>query len=312
MRVLRLHLGSRPLRLGRPVITIGNFDGVHLGHQKIIRRAKAVALARDENLAVISFDPHPVKVLAPDAGFRCISSLEQKLRDLAALGVDVVALLRFDEALRRATPEEFATSVIAHSLAAGAVLVGPTFRFGHGRAGNFTRLEALGRTLGFDTRAVPPLRRGGAPVSSTRVRDAIVAGDVALATKLLGRPLTVEGAVVRGRGRGRAIGMPTANLASQNELLPAPGVYASRVSLDGTAWRGATFIGEPLTFGQRETVFETHILDFPDRDLYGSRLAVSMVARLRGPVKFGSPAELVAAIRQDLLRARRLVRLEAQ
>lgn len=312
MRVVRLHLGSRPLRLGRPIITIGNFDGVHLGHQKIIRHARAAADVRAEPLVVVSFDPHPVKVLAPDAGFRCLKSLEQRLRDLEALGVDAVALLRFDDSLRLATPEQFATSVLARSLAASAVLVGPAFRFGHGRAGDFATLETLGRELGFETHAVPPLRRGGAPVSSTRIRHAVREGDVALAARLLGRPLTVEGRVVHGRGRGRAIGMPTANLAARNELLPAPGVYATRVLLDDSAWRGATFIGEPLTFGQRDSVFETHILDLPDRSLYGRELAVEMIARLRGPVRFRSPADLVAAIRHDLDSVRRRVRLTAK
>ena len=309
MDVLRLDLGSRPGRLGRAVATIGNFDGLHVGHRKIIGEAVAAAARRGERSVVVTFDPHPVKVLHPEAGFRCLKTLDQRLHDLAGMGVGAVAIVRFDRTLSRATPRAFVECILARALAVSEVLIGRSFRFGRGRAGDVALLRALGRELGFTTRAVRPVTRGGRPVSSSRIRTALFAGDVSEAARLLGARFRVEGTIVRGAGRGTRSVFPTANLQSANECLPAPGVYATRAELGGRTYAAASFLGQPATFGERRSVFESHLLDFDGGDLYGEDLAVEFVRRLRGQVKFPSAAALKAQIAHDLDRARKIARL---
>ena len=280
MQVFSIDRSSPPLGLGRPVATIGNFDGLHVGHRAVIAQVLARARAAGERSLVVTFEPHPVKVLHPGAAFCRLKTLAQRIQGLEALGVDQVAVVRFDLELARLAPEVFAESVLVRTLALGELWVGPGFRFGHERAGDFARLESIGAARGFATRPAEPVLDQGRPVSSTRIREALCQGAIEDAARLLGEAYPVEGVVVRGHGRGRTLGFPTANLVPDNECLPAEGVYATRVRVRGEERPGATFLGAPATFGENEAVFETHLPGWGGGDLYGERLLVRFLRRL--------------------------------
>jgi riboflavin kinase / FMN adenylyltransferase len=294
-------------------VTVGNFDGVHRGHQALVAAARARADSHGGSCVALTFDPHPARVLQPDRPLRRLMTEAQRAECLAALGVDVLALLPFTPELAALSPEEFATKVLADALRAKAVVVGEDFRFGKGRAGDVAALEALGQRLGFAVVAVEPVLDGGLPVSSTRIREALVEGDVVAAASLLGRPYFVEGEVVRGEGRGRTIGIPTANLAVENEILPKGGVYAARVGRAGEPHEPArpavVNLGRRPTFGGRELTVEAHMLDF-EADLYGQRLRVFFEARLRDEQAFPGKDALVAQIRADVAAARAILVLD--
>jgi len=306
MRQVRLETLA-PLALRAPAVTIGNFDGVHRGHQALV--AETVARAREaggESVA-LTFDPHPARVLAPSRVPPWLTSPEQKAELLAELGIDVIAVLPFTPEVAALAPEAFARGVLAGTLGARHVVVGAEFRFGHRKAGDAALLRTLGETLGFAVRAVPPVVEGGRPVSSSRVRKALAEGDAAHAASLLGRPYFVDGTVVEGERRGRAIGVPTANLETDGALLPARGVYAGRGRLPGGQARLAVVnVGERPTFGGRTVTVEAHILDYSG-DLYGRRLRLSFAARLRDERRFAGAEALVEQIRRDVERARALV-----
>lgn len=267
---------------------VGTFDGVHRGHRHVLDAARTAGL----RTAVVTFDPHPRSVVG--GGVELLTSTERRLELIEAAGIEDVLLLCFDADLAALSAEEFASGVLA---AAGieVVVAGETFRFGHDRAGDLGLLERLG----FDVRRVPLV----GDVSSSRIRRLLAAGEVAAAGELLGRPPEVEGIVVRGDGRGRALGYPTANLATPAGLLvPADGVYAGRA----LGHRAAISIGTNPTFDGVERRVEAHLLDF-DGDLYGQRLVVELWELLRGQRRFESEAELVDAIADDVERTRAAV-----
>jgi riboflavin kinase/FMN adenylyltransferase len=293
-----------PLKWPSPAVTIGNFDGVHRGHQALA--AAVVARAREAGglAVVLTFDPHPAAVLSPDRAPAALNTPDQKEELLAGLGVDRLAVLAFDEEVAALTPESFAREVLRGALDARHVVVGESFRFGRRRQGDAAVLTALGAELGFSVQAVPPVLEQGSPVSSSRAREALVSGDVRAARALLGRPHFVDASVVRGDGRGRTIGVPTANLSPENEILPAGGVYAARCRVPGGAWRLAVVnIGRRPTFGGQHVTVEAHLVDFDD-DLYGERVRLEFHERLRGEERFDGPQALVARIREDVARAR--------
>ena len=304
----RVHIGTlSPLGWPPSAVTVGNFDGVHRGHQALASAVVASAQASGGVSAVLTFDPHPARVLRPGHAPAALTTLAQKEELLAGLGVDRLAILPFDEALARLSPEEFARSVLRTTLAARAVVVGESFRFGHRREGDARTLVELGAGLGFDVQAVPAVLEGGRPVSSSRIRSELGHGHVAAAGALLGRPYFVDGRVVRGEGRGRTIGVPTANLAPENEILPAPGVYAGYCRVAGAdSWPAVVNLGRRPTFGGGELALEAHLLGFAG-DLYGTRLRLSFVERLRDEHRFSSKEELVARILEDVARARELL-----
>jgi riboflavin kinase / FMN adenylyltransferase len=292
----------------RPAVAVGNFDGVHLGHQALLATARERAGERGGQVVVLTFDPHPARVLSPERAPSRLMTLEQKAEVLEAHGVDVLAVLPFTATLAEKTAAEFAGLVLSRSLRAEEVVVGENFRFGRGRAGTLQELERLGAGLGFRTVGVPPVLHDGRPVSSSRVRDALGEGDVAEALALLGRPHFVDGEVVRGEGRGRTLGIPTANLRTANETLPAGGVYAGRCHLAaGEAPRPAVVnLGRRPTFGGGEPTVEAHLLDFQG-DLYGRRVRLEFVARLRPERAFPGPDALLEQIARDVQEARRLL-----
>jgi riboflavin kinase / FMN adenylyltransferase len=303
-----LGLGRVPADLGPTVVTVGNFDGVHLGHQALLRRVAAEAAARGLPAGAVTFDRHPVAVLRPGAAPKLLTTLRRRVRLFGEAGMDYVLVLPFTAELSKVPAERFATEVLLDGVDARVVVVGANFRFGHRAAGDAGLLAELGRARGVEVTAVDLQADGDETVSSTRIRAAVAAGDVATAWRLLGRPHAVDGRVVHGDHRGRPLlGMPTANLAVPGHLaLPANGVYAGRfVEEGGVARPAATSVGINPQFRTALRV-EAHLLDF-DGDLYGRRAAVGFEHRLRDEAAFASVDDLVAQMREDVRQARRLL-----
>ncbi|MBN1940411.1 MAG: riboflavin biosynthesis protein RibF [Candidatus Aminicenantes bacterium] len=286
-------------------VAIGNFDGLHRGHRRIVRRLRREAATAGLPVCLLTFTPHPEKIFSPDR-ILMIQTLDQRLRGLCRMGLETAVVLPFSRSLARMTAEEFAASVLAGAMNARLVVVGADFRFGSKRRGDAAFLGDAGRLLGFRTVVVPPLVYGGSEVSSSRVRTALAAGNVEDAARLLGRAYEIEGEVVQGSGRGRIIGFPTANLHSPNEILP-PGVYATRLFRKKRAWKAVTNIGLRPTFGELEPTIETHVLGVSP-DLYGAYIRLAFLSRLRNERTFRGPAALAGGIRADIAAARRVFR----
>jgi riboflavin kinase/FMN adenylyltransferase len=288
------------------IVAIGNFDGVHRGHQAVLHQARVLADARSLRCLVLTFDPHPADVLGRGAP-PLLTTLATRIELLRKHGATDVVIEPFTKGLAAWSPERFASELLASKLAARAVVVGTNFRFGHKRAGDFETLRALGSTYGFDAIAAEIAGDEEGLFSSTRVRDAIAAGDVERAAKVLGRPHALSGTVEHGDARGRTIGFPTANLGGIVEMLPAYGVYAVRASTGGaTAHAGVMNLGVRPTVGGMSLRVEVHLLDF-DGDLYDQAMRVELVARIREERKFASLDELRAQIARDAEEARKLL-----
>lgn len=290
--------------LAGAALCLGNFDGVHLGHQALFKEA-----ARHGPVAVVTFQPHPGRVLQPQLAPRLIASHARKLELLAATGVRATIVQPFTLEYARTTPAEFEGALL-DGVRAKALVVGYDFTYGARRAGTVEALSAAAARRGARVAVVPAVTLDGVVVSSSKVREYILEGRVEAAARLLGRPFDLDGVVVPGAGRGRTIGFPTANVDTGNELRPAPGVYAVRVAVetDGRhAWHGgAANIGVKPTFGGGEVTVEAHLLDFSG-DLYGRRVRVEFLERLRAEMRFGSASELSAQIARDLEAARTAV-----
>jgi riboflavin kinase/FMN adenylyltransferase len=301
------------------VLVIGNFDGVHKGHQAVLHQA--VDEARGANLAAcaLTFHPHPAEIVGAGAP-PLLTSMRDRAVLMESLGVERVYVRRFDRAFAAWSPERFAVELVAGTLAARAVVVGQDFRFGAKRAGDLEQLRALGREHGFAVRVAGVASDASGPYSSTRVRDALAAGDLRAASAVLGRPHSLSGAVVHGDARGRTLGFPTANLANIVEMLPADGIYAVTVErrddegavvpLDGTTRpvHGVMSIGVRPTIGTSHRTVEAHLLGFAG-DLYGANLRVALIARLRDEKKFASLDELKAQIARDAVEAQSVLTL---
>lgn len=297
--------GSAPLPLRGGAVAIGNFDGVHLGHQAVIGAAVRWARARGKPALVATFDPHPSRHFRPDAPPFQLTSLEQKLRHFAALGVDGVTVIPFTAALAALAPEDFVDDWLVARLAPGHLVTGADFSFGHRRLGTTATLAALGAARGFSTEALGAVEAEGAPVSSTRVRAALAQGDTGLATRLLTRPFAIAGPVIHGDKRGRTIGVPTANMEAGAYLRPRYGVYAVRVRLpDGRLASGVANFGVRPMFQPPRELLETWILDW-EGDLYGRELEVAFVAYLREERRLEGLEALRAQIAEDAAQARR-------
>ena len=286
-------------------VAVGNFDGLHRGHRRIIRRLAKEAGSSGLPVSLLTFAPHPEKIFSPDR-ILMIQTLDQRLRALQKLRVESVTVIPFTRSFARMTAESFAADILAAALNARLVVVGADFRFGGKRRGDAAFLDEAGGRLGFRTIIVPPFVVEGAPVSSSRIRALLAAGNVEEAALLLGRNYEIEGEVVSGAGRGRRIGFPTANLESPNEIFPS-GVFATRLIHEGKTWNSVTNIGRRPTFGASEPVVETHILDASPR-LYGTYVRLSFVGRLREERVFRGPKALAGAIRGDIAASRRLFR----
>jgi len=306
---MKFHQSLEDFRGGLPdpVATIGNFDGLHRGHQAILDQVIERARERPGTSLVITFDPHPLKVLAPGRAQKLILTAGQKLRRIEAAGIDAVLVLPFDARLAAVTAEAFVNDYLSLGLGLKEVYVGANFNFGRGRAGNADLLVSLCAGLGMRAGKVEEVRILGSPISSSRIRRAIQAGEVELAAELLGCPFAIEGTVGHGAGRGAGLGFPTANLLPQNELLPQDGVYVTRALLDGATYQGVTNVGSRPTFPDQEFAVETHLLDAAP-ELYGRTLEIDFLARLRQELRFESPQALVEQVRRDVERAREFFR----
>jgi riboflavin kinase / FMN adenylyltransferase len=290
------NLRSRPY----PVVALGNFDGVHVGHQTILRTAMERAQGEKGTAFVLTFDPNPAKVLAPDRAPRLIQTSADKLEILRTSGIDGVLLINFTRELSQLTPREFVRAYLVDRVGVRTIVVGHSVSFGHNRAGNAALMTELGREFDFEVIVIGPVNVAGTEVSSTKVREVIAAGDLRTAAKLLGRPHFLSGPVVHGRERGRKIGFPTANIQSRTEILPPDGVYATRLILDDGPHASITNIGMRPTFAEPERTIEAHVFDF-DRDLYDQEVRLELIERIRPERKFDS------GIASDLQRARTIL-----
>ncbi|UCF66908.1 MAG: bifunctional riboflavin kinase/FAD synthetase [Acidobacteriota bacterium] len=291
--------GARHRPSQASIVTIGNFDGLHRGHQAIIERVSQRARASACAAALLTFDPHPLRILAPERAPRLLMTKCQKLVLLELMNLDLVLILPFDRQLAAMPAESFARSVLAEQLRAREILVGPDFRFGRDRAGSVELLARIGEKLGFTASSIAPVMEGDTRISASRIRELLSRGEAALARRLLGRPFTLIGTIVHGEGRGRAQLVPTANLAPENEFLPGRGVYVTRTLHDGRTSTGLTNVGTRPTFGDRRLVVETYLPGF-EGTLYGQQVELEFLERLRGEQRFDSPQQLLAQIRADL------------
>lgn len=296
----------RPLGSQGICLALGMFDGVHLGHQHVIRQARIDARARGAATVVATFDPHPLTVVRPDKAPRLLQSLPQRIATLESQGADAVLLLRFDETLSRKSGEAFVRDLVAGFGGLRSFTVGQGFHFGHGRSGNVPLLRTLGRELGFSVNAVAPIHIGSEVVSSTRVRGALRDGKLGLVAELLGRPYSIVGPVVRGDQLGQSLGFPTANVEVDGLELPPFGVYAARARHSGGEYPAAVNLGlrPTLQSPQPQLRFETHLIGYHG-DLYGQDLAVELVAFLRPERRFAHLEALKAQIARDITAARK-------
>ena len=291
--------------MGRPgAVTIGKFDGVHRGHQHVLQQLRAAALESGFASIVVTFHPDPITVLRPGTNVLYLSSLEERLALLRAQGVDRVVPLTFTFELAQVSAADF-VDALREELDMRLLMVGPDFALGRGRGGTVDVLRELGARRGFELRVLRQMEDGGRPVRSSAVRHALAAGDMEELTRLLGRPFSLEGTVVRGAQRGRTIGYATANMAlGADRALPAFGVYAVRAGIGEVHYDGVTSIGVRPTFDSGAPSIETYLFDFDGRDLYDTDLRIELVTRLRDELKFDSVDALVAEIVRDVERAR--------
>jgi riboflavin kinase / FMN adenylyltransferase len=303
-----------PATFGRSVVTIGVFDGVHRGHRLIIARAAEVAAELKLPLVVVTFDPHPDEVVRPGSHPPLLCTLRFRIELLERLGADAVCVLPFDVEFSRLPAQEFVRLVLVDSLHAAAVVVGDNFTFGHKASGKVALLRELGEKYDFSAQGVSLFTDAGVVVSSSSIRTLLAEGDVAGAARDLGRPHRVEGVVVRGHQRGRALGFPTANAEPPPyTAIPADGIYAgwlASLDADGSElqrWPAAISVGTNPTFGGEKRSVEAYALDRDDLDLYGVHVAVEFATRLRGMVRFGSVDELIEQMKLDVAAAREAV-----
>jgi riboflavin kinase/FMN adenylyltransferase len=292
----------------RPFVTIGNFDGVHLGHQMLFSEVVGKAYTQHGQSVAVTFDPHPLKVLRP-GGIRLISTTEQKIGLIAMAGVEHLLILPFTRELAATTARDFVEKILVHTIGVRELVVGYDYAFGRGREGNIDFLKKIGGELGFAVKVVEAHYENGMLVSSTKIRELVTEGRMQDARRLLGRYYQIHGEVQRGRQRGgRELGFPTANLKlSEEDLCPKRGVYVTQVIHRGQVYGGVSNIGYNPTFGENKLVAETHIFDF-NSDIYGHPIKINLLRYLRGEKKFDRIEELIAQIRLDIVTARQVLR----
>ncbi len=305
--VLLRHLGRIGRRFSAPVLTLGNFDGVHCGHQHILRRLVEVARNINGQAVVLTFHPHPAAILSPEHAPKLITDWRARVEQIAAVGVDAIIMQHFTRAFSQISAEDFVRRFLVDGLGVRGVVVGHRVSFGHNRGGHAETLRHLGKRYGFSVEVIGPVEVDGILVSSSTVRRAISHGELGRAQSLLGRTPSVAGRVVHGHHRGKGLGFPTANLRIGRLVLPPDGVYAVRVRVPGdTWWPGVANLGFNPTFHQHERSLEAHLFDFA-HDLYGQRIEIAFVQRLRGEEKFPSADALAQQIARDVQAARQVL-----
>jgi riboflavin kinase / FMN adenylyltransferase len=303
MRIVR-GLESVPPDPRPSVVALGIFDGVHLGHRAILGTALGLARAAGLEAVACTFDPHPMEVLQPSRAPQSITTLDERLALIGETGVDAIVVLAFTRELAAVEPEAFVKDVLLERLRAREIVVGYNHRFGRGARGDARLLEDLAGRSGFQAHVVPPMTVDGAPVSSSEVRAALQRGDVTAAARALGRPYSIAGPVTSGAGRGRTLGFPTANVASDRPALVARGVYWGRLHVEGRPYSAVVNVGVRPTFGETTLAVEAHLLDFSG-DLYGRQVRLDFLDRLREEMRFPSVDELKAQVARDIAAARR-------
>jgi riboflavin kinase/FMN adenylyltransferase len=291
----------------RSIVTIGNFDGVHLGHQQILRRVVERTCGTGRISAVLTFYPHPARVLRPEEAPGLLSTLEQRLAMIEAMGIDAAFVMQFDMELAKVSAEDFVRRFLVDTMRAEAVLVGGNFRFGHKQAGDVKMLGELGKQWGFEVEIVPPVLDGGIVISSSAIRGAIRNGQMDHARQMLGRPFSLAGGIRTGTGQGRKLVVPTLNLTTAQEVLPKMGVYATEVAVEGRAYQAVTNVGIRPTFDGTRITIESHLFDFSE-NLTSGPIEVRFWQRLRDEQKFFGPAELKEQVLLDIERAKEYFR----
>jgi len=293
-------------KLKNPAITIGNFDGVHKGHQALFQRVKQLAEELNGESVVVTFDPHPLEVLFPAKAPSFITSHRHKLDLIASCGIDATIVIPFDHKFSGMSAREFVEVLLVEKIGAKAIVVGHDYRFGHGREGDIAFLKQLGEQYGFQVQTVSGLRVNDTVVSSTAIRQMIVSGNIKEANRLLGRFFEVSGVVIAGRKRGVSLGFPTANIRMPAITSPRTGVYAVQAEVEGKTYGGAANLGYNPTFGDTDLSLEAHLFDF-DQDIYGKTITVRFIDRLRDELRFSGPAELAVQIRKDVDTAKKIL-----
>jgi len=306
MEILRSIPELERLR-GSLFLAIGVFDGVHRGHQAVISTSADHAATSNGTPLVVTFDPHPEKVLRPQAAPHLLSATQHKIALIRALGVEHLLIITFNKQFAATEPEDFVQKLVIHSEPLREICVGHEWSFGKNRRGNLDLLKKLGAKFNFDVVGIPPVKIKGAVVSSTAIRQAIEKGDLAKAAEMLGREYTILGTVTRGDNLGKKIGFPTANLSAHSEQFPPNGVYVAEARIDGELYRGVINLGirPTVSSGKSERVLEIHLFDF-SRDIYGHDVEVRFLKFLRPEKKLANLDALVQQIRQDVERARQL------
>jgi len=303
---MKIHMGfhSWPISKGQVAASLGNYDGVHVGHQAILKGV--VTAARDLSIpsVAITFDPVPRKVLAPESAPPLIQTLEQRLSKLASLDLDHTIVVAFDQQFAQKSPEDFVHDFLVDTLGIRCFVVGEHFSFGHQKRGNIELLHAMGRRYGFAVEAVPEVRAGERRVSSTLVRECILLGDMEAASTYLGSPVSLTGTVVEGEKLGARLGIPTANLNPENEIQPANGVYVTRVIVESQPYRSVTNVGIRPTVGGKKWTVESHLLQFSG-DLYRKKIELQFLKRIREEIRFASVDDLKSQIYNDIESTRR-------
>ena len=289
-----------------PVLTLGNFDGVHLGHQKIFKELKEEARKMNGESIIFTFDPHPLQVLAPQKCPPFITPFKNKLMLVERSGIDVIIVATFDLDLANITPEAFVKQILVDKIGAKKILVGYNYYFGKDRKGNVEMLIGLGKKFGFEVKVIEAVKVNDTPVSSSKIRELIQGGQMGQAAQLLGRNYLLMGKVIWGADRGKGLGFPTANLEILNGLYPKTGVYAVEVIMGNKTYTGVANVGYDPTFGENPLSVEVHILDF-SRDIHGEEIQVVFFERIRDEKAFENPDLLVRQIRKDITEARKIL-----
>ncbi len=289
------------------ILALGTFDGLHLGHQKVIKSLKRRAKDLRKKSIVLTFDIHPLKTIDPAKCPPLLTPKEEKINLIQDLGIDTLVLANFDRKFASLSPEKFIRDILVSRLGIREVFVGKNFIFGRGATGDITFLRSKAKEYGFKVRVIPPVKIGKKAISSTAIRELIRKGAVKKAAKLLGRPYALYGRVVRGESRGKGLGYPTANIRPHHEMIPSDGVYLGRIRVRGRDWNGLLNIGTQPTFHKRGArIIETYIFNF-NRRIYSRDIKVSFLERIRDETTFKSPEALKAQIERDIVRARKIL-----
>lgn len=299
-------LDELPSGLTKPVVTLGNFDGVHRGHQEIFRRVTEEAETTGGTSVVVTFRPHPLKVIPNLRNVVLITTYEERARLIEQCGIDLLLEIPFDRSIAELSPRCFIHEILVSRLGVRTLFIGYDYAFGHNREGRVPLLVSAGKEHGFSVKVLEPINNGSEIYSSSAIRRLLQIGEVSSVVELLGRHFSLSGSVVHGHGRGASLGYPTANIQTDKELIPPDGVYAVKVLLDGVVRDGACNIGRNPTYGNRESSIEVHIFDFSE-DMYGKTIEIFFIERIRGERKFTGPEALREAIGFDVKRSREIL-----